>query len=74
MRKIQILSEEIHRMNNGYEGKFYLSNHDIIQFEISLEYGIRQWGSSKEVLWQTVERLEELQAELVEKILDEKYK
>lgn len=68
--KPNIAKEEITKQSRQeIEGKFYLSNGDIAEFVIDLESGWEQWGSAKENLWVTVDRLDELQKKLIESTL-----
>lgn len=66
--KIIIKSETIKRNKKSYNGKFRLNNGDTICFSIDNENGFIQWGTSKEILWQLIPRIEELQNEFASEL------
>lgn len=65
-RETHVIREKVTRTKNTIKGKFYLSDKSITSFDISREYGWNQWGNSTENLGITVNRLEQLQNELLD--------
>lgn len=62
--KRHVITESIKRTTNTIEGHFILNDRSKTQFCIDRTYGWKQWGNSKDNLYITVPRLEELQEEL----------
>ena len=64
MTKVKI--ENTTKTKNIIKGYFLLSDNSKTQFRIDKKYGWQQWGITRENLWITVNRVEQLQNELYE--------
>ena len=60
----KIVKQKIIKTKNKISGKFYLKDKSITSFEITKDYGWKQWGNHNENLWVTVPILEQLEKEL----------
>lgn len=63
---VYVKSETIKRTRNTIKGTFRLSDKSTTQFSIDREYGWSQWGNTKDNLYVTVDRIEELTQELLD--------
>ncbi|MGI6370351.1 MAG: hypothetical protein GX372_03535 [Ignavibacteria bacterium] len=50
------------------EGQLHLSNGSIVQFSADEEFGIQQWGASKDELWITLPVVEKYWQKLLNQI------
>lgn len=66
MREVHVTREKITRTKNTVKGKFYLSDKSITSFDINKTDGWNQWGNSTDNLYITVDRVEQLQNELLD--------
>jgi hypothetical protein len=66
MKETHVIREKVTRTKNTIKGKFYLSDKTITSFDIDKEYGWNQWGNSTNNLCITVNRVEQLQNELLD--------
>jgi hypothetical protein len=63
---VVVRSETVRRTRNTIKGYFNLTDGSKTQFSIDKEYGWQQWGNTMGNLGETVDRLEQLQRELLE--------
>jgi hypothetical protein len=66
MKNVYVKREQITRTKNTMKGKFYLSDKSVTQFDINKTDGWNQWGNSTDNLSITVNRVEQLQNELLD--------
>jgi len=61
-----IVKQEVTKLKSKWKGKIYLSNHSVVQFDISKTDSWRQWGASKDELWITLPVVEKIWYEFIE--------
>ena len=62
-----IVSEKVNQNRRRIWGSFKLSDKSITRFEMKKGEAWFQWGNTQDNLWDSVERVEELTSEWIEK-------